>query len=71
VEVFLRFKKSGQKSLKNFLAQGSFMPRSETCQMLVLMFYKNKRSGKKIKAQLDAWCDYVMAMPNMKAKRLI
>ena len=71
VEVFLRFKKSGQKSLKNFLAQGSFMPRSETCQMLVLMFYKNKRSGKKIKAQLDAWCDYVLAMPNIKAKRLI
>jgi len=71
VEMFLSFKKSGLKSVKDFLAQGTFMPRGEVCKTLVMMFEQNKRSGKQTKSQIDAYCDFVRAMPDLTEKRLI
>jgi len=63
VELWLDFKKSGKRSVSYFLKQpGMFTNPTDLQITLLTMFEGNRRSGSKIKAQLDAYCDHILAM---------
>ncbi len=71
VELWVMFKKSGVKSVQIFLSQENmFTDPTETQTTILAMFERNRRSGSKIKIQLDGYCDHVLALPDENQRSL-